>query len=179
MYNALAKLRTGETLTAKEKTAHEQGLVSVLRQMHDDLDLAVADAYGWPADLPDDELLTRLVALNAERAREEANGQVRWQRPEYQNPAGTDASAQGGLDLGEQETAPVASAPVAKAPWPKTLPEQVAAVRGALAAAAGPATADMVARTFVRGRAKTVSELLATLAAIGQAREVEPGQYVV
>src|SRR5690606_26747436 len=36
------------TLTAKEKTIHEQGLVSILKQLHDDLDAAVAEAYGWP-----------------------------------------------------------------------------------------------------------------------------------
>lgn len=177
MYNALAKLRDGGELTSKERAAHEQGLVSVLRQLHDDLDRAVAEAYGWPSDLPEQELLVRLVALNAERAREEANGVVRWLRPEYQNPAGTGAGAQGGFDLGEAAAAPVAS-PAAKIPWPKTLPEQVAAVRGALASANGPVTAETVARTFVRGRAKTVAELLATLAAIGQAREVEPGEYV-
>ncbi len=47
MYNVLEKLRAGETLTAKERTIHEQGLVSVLRQLHDELDLAVLDAYGW------------------------------------------------------------------------------------------------------------------------------------
>jgi hypothetical protein len=28
----------------------------------------VAAAYGWPADLPDDALLERLLALNLERA---------------------------------------------------------------------------------------------------------------
>ncbi len=176
MYNALVKLRDGGELTAKERAAHEQGLVSVLRQLHDDLDRAVADAYGWPADLPEQELLVRLVALNAERAREEANGVVRWLRPEYQNPAGTGAGAQGGFDLGEAAAAPVA-VPAAKTPWPKTLPEQVAAVRSALADANGPVTAETIARTFVRGRAKPVAELLATLAAIGQAREVEPGAY--
>ena len=31
MYNVLEKLRAGEPLTAKDKTVHEQGLVSVLR----------------------------------------------------------------------------------------------------------------------------------------------------
>ena len=35
-----------------------------LRTAHAELDAAVADAYGWPADLPDDELLRRLVQLN-------------------------------------------------------------------------------------------------------------------
>ena len=86
LYNVLAKLRSGEALTAKEKTIHEQGLCSVLKDLHDRLDAAVADAYGWPVDLPDDELLARLVALNAERAAEEAAGTIRWLRPDYQIP---------------------------------------------------------------------------------------------
>ena len=60
----------------------------MLRQLHDELDAAVADAYGWPADLPDEEILARLVALNAERAAEEAAGPVRWLRPEYQVAGG-------------------------------------------------------------------------------------------
>ncbi|MDB6032527.1 MAG: hypothetical protein JWM16_2865 [Verrucomicrobiales bacterium] len=35
---------------------------------HKKLDAAVADAYGWPADLTDDQVLERLLALNLERA---------------------------------------------------------------------------------------------------------------
>ena len=35
---------------------------------HAKLDAAVADAYGWPADLPDGEILERLLELNLERA---------------------------------------------------------------------------------------------------------------
>ena len=35
---------------------------------HKELDAAVAAAYGWPADLSDDEILERLFALNQERA---------------------------------------------------------------------------------------------------------------
>ena len=50
MYNVLAKIRSGEPLTAKDKTIHEQGLVSVLQTLHDELDAAVLEAYGW-ADL--------------------------------------------------------------------------------------------------------------------------------
>ena len=58
MYNVLEKLRSGEPLTDKEKVTHEQGLVSVLKQIHDDLDAAVFDAYGWPrANCPTLELL--------------------------------------------------------------------------------------------------------------------------
>ncbi len=35
-----------------------------LRTAHAELDAAAADAYGWPADLPDEEILRRLVRLN-------------------------------------------------------------------------------------------------------------------
>ena len=39
-----------------------------LRQAHASLDEAVHRAYGWPHPLPEDDLLTRLIDLNAERA---------------------------------------------------------------------------------------------------------------
>jgi type II restriction/modification system DNA methylase subunit YeeA len=39
---------------------------------HKRLDAAVAGAYGWPADLTDEEILEKLLALNLERAAEEA-----------------------------------------------------------------------------------------------------------
>ena len=39
---------------------------------HKKLDAAVAAAYGLPADLSDEQILERLLALNLERAAEEA-----------------------------------------------------------------------------------------------------------
>jgi hypothetical protein len=39
---------------------------------HKKLDAAVTAAYGWPADLSDEQILERLLALNLERAEEEA-----------------------------------------------------------------------------------------------------------
>ena len=39
---------------------------------HRRLDAAVADAYGFPADLSEEQILERLLALNLERAAEEA-----------------------------------------------------------------------------------------------------------
>ncbi len=39
-----------------------------LDNIHSRLDAAVSDAYGWPADLADGEILERLLALNLERA---------------------------------------------------------------------------------------------------------------
>jgi hypothetical protein len=38
---------------------------------HEKLDAAVAAAYGWPADMSDDEILSRLLELNLARAAEE------------------------------------------------------------------------------------------------------------
>ena len=86
MYNVLVALRAGRALTDKERAIHDHGLVGILRQLHDDLDAAVADAYGWPVDLPDDAVLTRLVALNRQRADEEAHGHIRWLRPDLAVP---------------------------------------------------------------------------------------------
>jgi hypothetical protein len=39
-----------------------------LRDAHAALDAAVLATYGWPADISDDDLLSRLLALNLERA---------------------------------------------------------------------------------------------------------------
>jgi hypothetical protein len=41
-----------------------------LRLLHERLDGAVLDAYGWPHDLTDEAILERLLALNLERASE-------------------------------------------------------------------------------------------------------------
>jgi SAM-dependent methyltransferase len=173
MYNVLEKLRAGTPLTQKEKSTHEQGLVSVLKQIHDDLDRAVFAAYGWPAALTDEEVLERLVALNAERADEERGGIIRWLRPEFQNPQ---QAAQGAL-ITEQRKAAAQTAARQKAPWPRSLAEQARAVRSALAAFAGVATAEQLARTFARAPKDRVAELLKTLASLGQAREVGEGRF--
>jgi hypothetical protein len=176
MYNVLEKLRKNEELTAWDRQVHEQGLVSVLRQIHDDLDAAVADAYGWPVDLPDEEILRRLVALNAERAEEEKRGLIRWLRPEFQNPTGQSAG-QGTLGIADKPTAGKAKK-AEKLPWPKTLAEQAQAVRTALAARPKPATAGELCKQFRSAKTERVAELLATLAALGQARPVGGERYV-
>lgn len=174
MYNVLEKERTGAPLTDKERATHERGLIAVLRQLHDELDAAVAAAYGWPANLPDEEILARLVALNAERAREEQAGHIRWLRPDYQKPAGVQTT----LDTGDEEAAaPVVTTKAAKLPWPKTLPEQAAALRAALAAQTGVVSADELAKAFKGARAVTVANLLQTLVSLGLAREVEAGKF--
>lgn len=168
MYNVLEKLRSGEALTLKETKIHEQALVSLLKQIHDELDAAVFDAYGWPHGLSDEEILVRLVALNAERAAEERRGIVRWLRPEFQNPSGTAATSQTTIALAE--TAPAAAAVRELPEWPKELRDQVSAVRDLFTGSTRDGvswTAQEVARTFRGARRPEVASVLDALASLG------------
>ncbi|HEV7278776.1 MAG TPA: hypothetical protein VGN57_01080 [Pirellulaceae bacterium] len=195
MYNVLEKLRSGEPLNKKEQTIHEQGLVSVLKQIHDDLDAAVAAAYGWPADLEDEAILQRLVDLNQQRAEEERRGHVRWLRPEFQNPAAA-AERVGGAEPGKKqqdlavagetddEEQPPAPVPAKKIPWPtekdrQPHQERVRLLRQALVEAARPLSADEVAVRFSKANRKKVHELLETLVAVGQARVTPDERYAL
>jgi len=45
-----------------------------LAEAHRRLDEAVLAAYGWPADISDDEILARLLALNQDRAGQQSRG---------------------------------------------------------------------------------------------------------
>ena len=47
MYNLLEKLRKGEDFTDKDREYNNKALVSTLKQIHDELDSAVLEAYGW------------------------------------------------------------------------------------------------------------------------------------
>ena len=165
MYNVLAKVRKGETLTEKERTIHDQGLVSVLRTLHDQLDTATFAAYGWSASLADEEILQKLVELNTERAAEEEQGKVRWLRPDFQNAAGA-ATAQELLPATEEAEPEPISVPDIK-PWPKKLSEKVAAVRDRLANSRRALLVEEVAAAFKRAPRKDVEEILESLAAVG------------
>jgi SAM-dependent methyltransferase len=201
MYNVLEKLRSGEALTAKEKKIHDDGLVSVLKRIHDDLDAAVFDAYGWPATLTDDEILERLVALNHERAEEEKRGLVRWLRPEFQNKAGAVPLGLGASDEPEdsepdddepaeapkrgrgkavakavrKKAARKAVRKVATRPWPKELADQAKLVRSLMNATGDVMSAADVARYFTGARTPQVEKILDTLVALGQARRTSSG----
>jgi hypothetical protein len=163
MYNVLGELRAGQALDEVSQSIHDRGLVSVLRELHDELDRAVAEAYGWPADLSDEDILFRLVELNAARAEERA-GKIRWLRPEFQKTEATQA----GLDVEMHEETTVAGR-VSRLPWPASLPERVRAVRDHLMQAGSAVAPETVARGFVRARAPEVKAILETLAALGHA----------
>jgi hypothetical protein len=172
MYNVLEKLRSGETLTSKERNIHDKGLVAVLKQLHDDLDAAVFAAYGWSAALTDQEILEHLTALNLERTKEEKAGVVRWLRPEFQSPYGTATAVQAEMSLVREDT----PAPE-KAPLPKDHTAQLQAVRSALFAFKNPTPAGDVAKYFLKARPATVSALLEDLVKLGLARK-EGERYI-
>jgi len=174
LYNVVEKLRAGEPLTAKDQIAHQLGLASVVLSLHQQLDAAVAEAYGWPVDLPDAEILTRLVRLNHERAREEQNGLVRYLRPSYQAPDQAQATIQMPAATTVVNDTAIAATPL---PWATELAQQMQAVREAVQQAGQPLTPAQVAARFQRIKPQKVQPLLDTLAALSLLRLTEEGTY--
>ncbi len=168
MYNVLEKLRADEELTAEDHATYEMGLVGILRQIHDELDEAVFAAYGWSPNLSTEQILENVVALNAERRTEEASGIVRWLRPEFQAPnAPAIQQTLGGL-------VPVEAAAAArrKQPWPAALTDQFRVIKDALRATPFQ-TPQQIASGFKPASRARVQEILQTLTALGQTRQVE------
>jgi hypothetical protein len=170
LYNCLEALRANRKLSDAERDIHDAGQVSILREYHDRLDEAVAAAYGWPASLPEADIIARLVALNAERVAEEARGHIRWLRPEFQAPRDTRRAVQA-------EMAVDGAGADTTRQWPKEAPAQYVALRTALRGP--PASPRDIARRFQGAprRAGDVEAMLQTLVALGQARHLEDGRY--
>jgi hypothetical protein len=173
LYNVLEMLRAGtkpDELDERDRRIFDDGLVLIVKELHDKLDVAVAEAYGWPADLSDDEILARLVALNKQRSEEEKRGLVRWLRPDYQIPRfakGVDKQAE--KEEGAQVAAELIAAVEQKPSFPSSAVEQTAAVFAALAAASEPLDAKGLAALFKKAKTteNKASEVLASLARLG------------
>ncbi|MGH8635579.1 MAG: type IIL restriction-modification enzyme MmeI [Burkholderiales bacterium] len=157
-------------LTEDEVAIKDKGLILILKEHHEKLDRLVFEAYGWPDTLSDEQILERLVALNAERAAEERRGHVRWLRPDYQIPRfGKKLDKQAAKE--EQIVAdlglPEPDAP--KPSFPADAVGQTAAVFAALTAAAAPVDAASIAAGFRQGRRseKRIADVLASLVRLG------------
>jgi hypothetical protein len=180
LYNILDKLRAGtepSALSSDDRQVFDDGLVLVLRELHDRLDAAVADAYGWPAALADDEIVARLVALNHQRAAEEARGVVQWLRPEYQVPRFGSATDRPKLDLVGGGAAQEKAA-AAKSLFPADDLAQTAAVIAALAGSPTALDPTTLARTFKQGRKcePKVRSVLSALVRMGYVVTTDAGQ---
>ncbi|XWN29992.1 MAG: hypothetical protein ROR55_21220 [Devosia sp.] len=209
LYNRLERRREavigGDPLTEAEREDHARAQTALLAELHDDIDRATLAAYGWD-DLGDaligkpggttpsthkneaqeaaeKEMLSRFVALNAERAREEARGHVRWLRPDYQIPK---LGHKVKTPEGEQVEAEIALATATSAlnaarPWPDDARGQFAAVRTLLDTAPEPMPPEAVARAFKgrlsQKRRERVGEVLAIL--FGLVRSGERGGHTL
>lgn len=182
LYNVLERLRAGTKpadLDTKERRIFDDGLVLILKDLHDRLDVAVAEAYGWPVDLPEEQVLANLVALNRERAAEEKRGLVRWLRPDYQIPRfGSDKekAEQFEADLG----VPVelaASGPKPSFPTGDDV-AQTGLVIDTLIAAAGAVDAGAIAARFRQGQKvrPAVTSVLASLHRMGLVSSADGGK---
>ena len=208
LYNVLERVRELEKgcdvppLSAKERDIHEAGLISVLKDIHDDIDRAVFEAYGWADLIPalvgkpgatapsphktaeqeeaEEDLLARLVDLNRERAADERRGIVRWLRPDYQIPKlghkvrKPEEAVQAEADL------PVPEPADGKPAWPRDGLDQIGVVRDMLGRAPAPLAPEALSAAF-RGtssarRKKRVEQVLQTLVAAGVAQQGIDGQ---
>ena len=218
----MAALSAGRELTAKEKAINSAGLVSTLKTLHDELDAAVLTTYGW-ADLGavwggglpvgsaagSDELLSRLVALNAQRAAEEKTGRIRWLRPGFQSAEiveifnliknrinNTSISLFKNEHImqliHEQYAKSIYNINVnidkyTSIPWPHALPDQVRAVAQVLARSAVPLSLSDMQAAFTgpargagaRSWQTALPAILQTLEALGRARVEGAGEHVV
>jgi hypothetical protein len=166
-------------LTPDEERIKDQGLILILKELHERLDALVFQAYGWPADLTDEQILERLVALNAERAKEEAAGHVRWLRPDYQIPrfAKGATAKTGEMDLGGN----VVSIDQGKPAFPKDRYEQPLEVEALLFRSGRSMDAAELARGFKNGGKKIeprIEQVLTTLARYGRITDAGGGRYL-
>jgi len=187
MYNVLEKMRAEAVLSTVDERIKKQGLVTILRQYHDKIDALSLEAYGWTDNPTDEEILDRLVALNAARAAEEKAGTIRWLRPDYQIPKfGTEAeqarlkaeraaakAAQLDLD-GEDDDEDAATKP--KFPTGKELDETISIV-STLANSPAPMSVLAIASTFAQGKAleKRVTLTIQALARLGHVATADGG----
>ncbi|WP_413874791.1 hypothetical protein [Albidovulum sp.] len=201
LYNALERLRELASradvppLSEAERDIKDAGQIQVLRDLHDEIDRAVLEAYGWtdlapalvgmpgattpsphksPAQIAaEEEVLVRLVALNQARQTSEARGDIEWLRSEYQVPRlrnkapQPDRAKQVAADLGGSADG-AAQAPA----WPSDGLDQIRAVRSVLATATTPLAPEDIARRFRggRNRAARVETVLRHMVETGMVR---------
>lgn len=174
IYDVVEALRHDRAIAPALRDVHRDAACGTLRDLHDALDAAVAQSYGWEWPEHDTVVLERLVSLQAARIEEEARGYVRWLRPAYQAPTASDVdSIIEVMDLVDRVAPSGPSQPLR--PWPRDVIEQIQAVRGILDQ--GAATIDDVARAFAGARKDLVQRHLETLALMGELARNDAGQY--
>ncbi|NEU12804.1 class I SAM-dependent DNA methyltransferase [Methylobacterium sp. BTF04] len=181
-YNVLAKLRKGatpSTLDGVDQGILDKALVLILRELHDELDAAVAASYGWPLDMTGDQLLGRLVALNKGRAAAERRGEVQWLRPAFQIPRLGSPTQKLGVQI-EAELS-MAEEATGRPTFPTDDMAQTAAVMAALAVAPAAIGASDIAGGFRRAKrvVERIEAVLSSLARMGFIASPDGGRSYV
>lgn len=185
--------------TDDDEKIKTDGLILILKELHEKLDALVFEAYGWPATLSEEDILERLVALNKKRSLEEKVGIVKWLRPEYQVPRfGSEAEkarleaeqrakkaqeklrpAQGVLPIEDdlREMMPSADPSKPRFPTGNELAETASVMR-MLAITPAPLSIDQLSRGFQQGRQveKRVALTILALARLGHIASPDGGQ---
>jgi hypothetical protein len=166
-----------QDLDAEEHKIYRDGLVLLLLELHDRLDGAVMTAYSWPPGLTDNQILGRLLSLNAARAAEERTGVVRWLRPEYQVAKFASIAERAQFELAGAAPGQEETEAALKPLYPRDDVAQTAAVMAVLGNAARPMKAEAVAGAFRQGRRVTerISAVLTALARMGYVSAVDGG----
>ncbi len=107
------------------------------------------------------------------RVTEEAQGIVRWLRPEFQVPASTVAAPAAELSL--TTTAVATTSAAEPTPWPAQAIEQISALKRLVTTHT--LSIDDTMSHFSGARREIVERHLETLAILGEVREIENGRY--
>jgi hypothetical protein len=126
--------------------------------IHDDVDTAVAPAYGWPAGPETEDIHFCPAASNAERVAEERQGVVRYPRPELSRSG--QATRTGFLARRECRIRPA------------LVSELVRTAPDVLATHSCPVTPAALAKELTRARATDLRDILDTLVPRGPSPQV-------
>jgi SAM-dependent methyltransferase len=174
LYNVLEEIKGGMVLGEKSLDIKDRGRVLILKDLHEQIDVAVAAAYGWSVDLSDEDVLQRIVALNAERSAEERRGLIRWLRPDYQiEKLGPLAH-----NVDRVQTLTTAARNVPRRTFPVEERAQAGEVLELLSRSHKPLTSEQIAERFRNGDRITaeIEDVLKSLDRLGQAETFDNGR---
>ncbi|WP_122465531.1 class I SAM-dependent DNA methyltransferase [Brevundimonas lutea] len=175
-YNLLEAGRAGRPLSLEERALRDAIQITLLADLHDEIDRATAEAYGWSPAMDATAVIAALAALNAERVDEERRGLIRWRRPAIQTAAsrGRPVSAQPELTPGHGS-----SRSGVLIPFPTSPIEQPLAIEAVIRAAETPLDAIAVSRRFRRSRQieSRVGVVLGTLHRYSRIHRLDDGRY--
>ena len=150
------------------------GRFDELDRLHRELDAAVHRAYGWHLGMTDEAILAALLALNQERADQEARGDVRFLRPAYQQDRVKPAGRARAVETLRPQTRDIR-------PLPEAREELAAEVLDVLRRESGSLSLGVLSGRFAgpNGRRKMdrFEQMLAILAVAGSIHRTDEGWF--